>query len=343
METAKASTAIEIRAYCDELVEAHKEFSSRMWKGKIRRRDEVYNRWKFRGPLSGNVDGLLVALSGGKVVGQLGLIPVKVRFKGNTKDSQWACDLMVDPEYRRSGIGNMLFEHAFKRDVMTIGNNPSPNAEALMLKAGFRKISSGRLMVFPLDAAHILKWIVPAKLHFATPALASLLQVFFSYKASKLKSDEVVFCDCSLEKVAGLLERCGSESQDAGVLHDLDFLKWRAAGFRQYSPEYERSCSEAGSFALHGAFGDSYNVYDWHCTTEKEARELICRLLVLSKKADCTIIQLVANSSAETEWLSSLGFIKARHEENIIHYSGDGFMNNARRFRFSLYDTDLNL
>src|SRR5580765_5995818 len=128
----------------------HEEFILKVWPAKRRRRVESYNRWKFRGPAKGNVDGLLLALKENKVVGQLGLLPVKLKNGSKIYNAQWACDLMVDPDYRNLGTGQILFETGLERDVITLGNNPSPRAEKLMLKIGFKPMDSGRNMVFPL-------------------------------------------------------------------------------------------------------------------------------------------------------------------------------------------------
>jgi hypothetical protein len=250
---------------------------------------------------------------------------------------------MVDPEYRRAGIGKMLFIHAFERDMMTIGNNPSPGAESLMLKAGFRKIPSGRTMVFPLQASHILKWIIPERLQFLASPVGAILQPYFSYKASSLRSNQENFHECPLDELEIAVSRKQESSHDSQVLHDITFLEWRANGFMHYSPAFSRMKTSAGSYAVHGAFKPSYNVYDWSCNSLDETREMISVILPKAKSAACRIIQIVANSTDEEDWLSSLGFIRARHEENIIHFSRDGFLNESERFRFTLYDTDLNL
>ncbi len=228
MKAVTTAAGIEVTAYCDELVEAHRIFSAVMWPNKRRRREEKYVRWKFRGPEKGIVDGLLLAVSNGKVIGQLGLIPVKVICNGKEKSSQWACDLMVDPEHRREGVGRLLFETAFSREMMTIGNNPSSGAEALMLKSGFRKISSGRLMVFPVKASHILKWVIPAKFRFLNPAFSGAMQVYFSYKASKLVPTGNVFKECTIDELSELISGVRDRADESGVVHDKRFLEWRA-------------------------------------------------------------------------------------------------------------------
>lgn len=334
---------MDIVPYGDEFVKAHREFCSKVWPGKKRRREDDYNRWKFRGPEKGDVEGLLLAVSGEKVLGQLGLIPVTVILNRKEKKSQWACDLMVDPECRKSGIGNKLFAHAFERDMMTIGNNPSPKADALMLKAGFKKIRSGRMMVFPLEASHILKWIIPDKMKFVTPALSGILQIYFSYKSSRLSKRTENFKDCLLEEVSGLIHQNQIKSEQAEVLHDTSFLHWRAAGFKEYSPTLKCTKSEAGSYVVHGDFRPSYNIYDWHCKSMDDTRDLVSNMVFEAGKSECKIIQAIANSKTEEERLGKLGFIRARNEENIIHFSRDGFLDDAKSFRFTLYDTDINL
>ena len=79
-----------------------------MWPSKKRRRIEKYIRWKFRGNETGDVNGLLLALEKNKVVGQLGLIPVKFKHLNKIHNAQWACDLMVDPDLRKRGGRNDL-------------------------------------------------------------------------------------------------------------------------------------------------------------------------------------------------------------------------------------------
>ncbi|MEO8210815.1 MAG: GNAT family N-acetyltransferase, partial [bacterium] len=119
---------IEVKPYSDEFVKSHEEFSSKVWPGKMRRRIEVYNRWKFRGPDKGDVNGLLLAINDGKVVGQLGQIPVKLKYGKEIYDAQWTCDVIVDPDLRNAGIGRKMFEFTMKRDMIGLGHNASPSA-----------------------------------------------------------------------------------------------------------------------------------------------------------------------------------------------------------------------
>ena len=101
-------TLLKAVPYSEENAHLHRQFAERMWPQKRRRRLGEYQRWKFRGPTSGPVPGLLLATDGEKVVGQLGLIPVEIRAGDEVLSAQWACDLMVDSEWRRQGIGTML-------------------------------------------------------------------------------------------------------------------------------------------------------------------------------------------------------------------------------------------
>ena len=46
----------------------------------------------------------------GEVIGQYPTIPVKVMVNGTEIDAAWGCDVMLNPEHQRHGIGRILFE-----------------------------------------------------------------------------------------------------------------------------------------------------------------------------------------------------------------------------------------
>jgi len=325
------------------MVRSHEEFSLKVWPGKKRRRVESYNRWKFRGPKICDVNGLLLAVENKKVIGQLGFIPVKLRYKKKIYDAQWACDLMVDPDYRKLGIGSRLFKEGMKREAISLGNNASPRADRLMLNMGFRPLQSGRLMFFPLDARHLLKWVVPSKIDFTIPVLNKLIQPYFYIKKNLLKQKETNIKICAWEDVFDQIVQRQRENNSPHILHDMDFMNWRATGLENFSKRIDAAKNNDGSYALHNVFLPYYNVYEWHCKDLTGLKSLIALLLNLAIKNKASTLQMVANNNEEEKWLSSLGFIKSRNKERIINYSKDNIFTEADKFYFTLYDTDLNL
>lgn len=324
-------------------MKSHEEFSLKVWPNKKRRRVEKYIRWKFRGPESGEVNGLLLSTENGKVTGQLGLIPVKLVSKGKIYDAQWACDLMVDPELRKKGTGRKLFEAGISRDMITLGNNPSPKAEKLMLDTGFKMIESGRVMVFPLKAEHLMKWIIPGQFSFTVPLLIKILQPYFNYKKDKIIEINNDFSNCGWNDVLNLIDKKQSDENNLRILHDEIFMKWRGDGIQDYSVPVKALISRNGSYALHSEFLPYYQIYEWNSVNSDDLNNILSVIMKYAGDKKASTIQIVANNETEEKWLASKGFIRSRNKERILLYSNEKFTEVNTKFYFTLYDTDLNL
>lgn len=334
---------VKVIPYSDEFVKSHENFAIKVWPDKRRRRVENYIRWKFRGPAKGEVNGLLLVVRGDEVVGQLGLIPVKVKYGEKVFDAQWACELMVDPEVRDKGIGSRLFEVALNRGMITLGNNPSLKANKLMLKMGFSPIKSGRIMVFPLDAKYALKWIIPEELSFTISVISKLVQPYLNVRRKRVKSSAGRFMICRWEEVSDLISKRQSQIRYLQVLHDMEFLKWRAEGIEHFSVRMQGAKSEDGSYCVHQPFYPYYNIVDWHCSNPGELRSMISLIMEQALNSGSQVIQIIANDEEEERWLSKIGFLRSRNYERILHHSKTNTLNKAEEFYFTLYDTDINL
>lgn len=321
----------------------HEEFSVKLWPGKKRRRSEIYNRWKFRGPEKGTVNGLLLALSDKVILGQLGLIPVTLTSEGNDYNAQWACDLIVDHDHRKSGVGNKLFKAAMERDMITLGNNPSPKANVLMTKAGFKPFKCGRLMVFPVDPGKLVSWAVPKKLSPVNPVIAKIIKPYFKLKKNNIQKLKSEFYICELNDVELLISQRQKNDSNPQIKHDKEFLEWRATGFLNYFPKLKTIMSPKGSYVLYSHFGVNFNLYEWHCADESDFLGMFAYLFRECENDETQMIQAIANSTEEMKWLSGAGFIKSRNDEKVIYYAKDDPFKDPGRFYFTLYDTDLNL
>ncbi len=258
-------------------------------------------------------------------------------------EAQWACDLIVDPEFRKLGTGKKLFEAGINRDKITLGNNPSPKAETLMLNSGFEPINSGRLMVFPLDPKQLVSWAVPKKYSFAVSPVSKIIKPYFSYKKNILRNSGKVFEICSWKDVAELLKNRQKDIKDLSILHDENFLNWRASGFQNYFPEVKAMRTTGGSYALFSYFKPYFNIYEWYCAEESDFKSMFSGLLKIASDDKAATVQLVSNNENERRLLSGIGFVRSRNNEKIIYYSQKVRFTGSEYFYFTLYDTDLNL
>lgn len=331
--------------YEEKYQEAHRDFAAKMWPEKRRRRDDRYNRWKFRGPSSGPVDGLLLAVADGKVVGQLGLIPATLRIGVEEHRCQWACDLMVDTSARRQGVGSLLLATAMARDTITLGSNPSPAADVTMSRIGFKPLSGPRIMVLPLKLSHVLSWKMPEALSNTIPLLSALGQPLATMRCWPLararKRDTVR--SCRWEEVAPLIEARQSILKEPHIIHDLDFLKWRCSGLAGLSPELQAVRTPSGSYAIVGAAAPYFYVYDWSAQDADQFFALFHLIYKMAKKAKSETIQALAQNAREERWLKDARFLALRQRFKIICYPSDKLVPEHRNFYYSVYDSDGNL
>jgi hypothetical protein len=226
---------------------------------------------------------------------------------------------MVDPDYRRHGIANQMFHYGLKREIVTLGNNPSPQANSVMLKLGFKPVPSGRIMLFPIDARHISKWFFPKKPYFVSSLTNKIIQPYFTYKQ---RQDRIPYLQ---------------------VLHCEKFMEWRATGIEHYSPRIGAAKMKDGSYCVHSNFDLYYNIFEWYCKSFEALKDMISLIIELAIKNKSQTLQIMANDENEESSLKKLGFLRTRNMENIIYYSKNNSLNKADKFYFTLYDTDLNL
>ncbi len=93
---------------------------------------------------------------GDKVLGQQVGIPFCLSVRGKPYRGSWAVDLLLSPQSRLRGIGNVLNSVLQDENDVTVGIGISPEALKSFLRAGW--VDLGKLPVFirPLDARRIL-------------------------------------------------------------------------------------------------------------------------------------------------------------------------------------------
>lgn len=124
-------------------------------------------RWQWQYVLNPNTppEGplILVAREGPTIVAQQASMPVTLQAAGREWRGGWATDLMVAPERRRQGIGEMLFR-AFDRSVdAALGLGIAPASRPLMRKLKWPYLDSVPCLVKPLTrrALRQPRWPMP--------------------------------------------------------------------------------------------------------------------------------------------------------------------------------------
>lgn len=328
--------------FCEELYGAHQAFAQKMWPSKRRRREPEYNRWKFRGKASGPVDGLLLAVVNGEVVGQLGVIPVRLRIDGQDYPAQWACDLMVDPLLRRRKLGSLLFAAAMKRTMITLGSDPSEKADLTMTHLGFRPLKGPVKMILPVNAAHILRWKLPQLSDSLADALGRCIEPLIrlrSFRLAQTQGSDGVRLAKWHEAVPLLRKRF---IRIPHVVHDDAFYEWRCSGLAGYSSQLDAFISGSGSAAIVEGSPSYYYVYEWLANGLSESRSLFAAILQHARIRKSQTIMVFANTNDEVEQLKHLGFLAMRTPVKVIYYPS-GSMAKHASFHYTIFDSDGNL
>lgn len=328
--------------YSERWVESHKDFAAKMWPNKLRRRNEAYIRWKFKGPLHGEVPGFLVAVVDGKVVGQLGLIPVKLWVDGKELEAQWACDLMVDTSIRQKGIGSLLLTVGMERNMVTLGSNPSNLAEISMTRLGFKPLSGPVSMLLPVDLQHFFGMVLKGRGSLINSLISTVVQPTWNlWLRAKLRQPRCQVKEGQCEDVIPLVAAHQSTIAQPHIIHDEAFLRWR------YSVVFPANIvtlfTEAGSYAICEATSSFFYIYDWHISDLKDAREIFGRIIDLALQAKSTSILVYANTDSERQLLKKQGYLQMRTPVKVIYYPTGTFSERTNTFHYCIYDSDGNL
>jgi hypothetical protein len=318
-----------------------------MWPTKRRRREWQYNRWKFRAPAHGPVNGLLLAISDGDVVGQLGLLPATVDIDGERTACQWACDLMLDRAYRGRGIASQIFETALARGMVTLGSNPSAAADASMRRVGFRPLEGPRIAVLPLDAAHVLTWRIPPRLEWMKHILAPIANPIFRWRSRRLRdaADQarMTVFEGDWRLVSREVARAQSSCQEPHIVHDDEFLRWRCEGLDGYAAPLRALKTPAGSYAIVGPAAPSFHAYDWTAASWEEFLLLFSGIHARATHSGAMTIHAFAQNAEEANWLRRAGFVLLRRPCFILCHPPERLIPRFDRMRYSVFDSDGNL
>ena len=328
--------------YDDRWAVAQTAFAARCWPGKARRGDPAYLRWEYRAAAVGPVPGLLLAVAGDEVVGQLGMIPGEAQVGARRRPIQWIGNLMVDPQHRRRGISTAIFERALERPVVTLGRDPSPSAAPMMATVGFSRADSSELMVLPLSAGQVVTTRYPglARVSRGVDALGAPVLRRLHRRLRDAAADPIAQV-CTWREVVDDVASAEAATSQPHAVHDEAFLRWRCGGLAPWVREVDAVRTPRGSFALLERRSAELAVLHWHAVDADEVAPLMGRVAYLAGAYGSAYVEAVAVDGGPAEALAALGFRARRTPVDLWCHPAGAV--GEQRFAVQGYDTDQNL
>lgn len=332
---------IKIVHYSPEMEELHREFALKYWQ-KRKRTTPEYIYWKFRGKEGQQLDSFILAVEENKVVGQLGLIPCSVMVKDENVEAQWVCDLMVDTDYRGSGVAKLLYEYAYTLKPLTLGSDPSPAAAISMKRAGFTSLDGPVKFFFPVFLGEIarLKGFNSNLLDkIPNPFLLPLkIWKYFGRGEKfqkKLNGEHKTFNNGQPQG-----------NNDLRVVHDESFMNWKLTPYKDYYQglDFFQNDSDSGFSLYRGK--ETYLVTDYSAVRLSNLLDILGRIVCEANANKSRNLKLMANSKREFYTLLLLGFVPFRTKTQIIFYTSDETLKKkmtGKYFRYTYLDSDENI
>ncbi|MFY0483514.1 GNAT family N-acetyltransferase [Flavobacterium sp. PLA-1-15] len=327
---------IEIKYYSEQYETFHAEFAKKYWK-KERRFIPEYIYWKFRGSQEKELKSFILAIEGEKVIGQFGLIPCEVLIDDELIEGQWACDLMVDSDYRGKGVAEKLYDFAHQNKAITLGSDPSPAAEKSMLKKGYLSLEGPRKFVFPVKIGEIFK-LKGINNSFLNRLPNPFLVVLFFIKNSDYKLiNQREYSELNHYRVREQLY-CN---------HDSSYYNWRFSAFKPYYQGIE--CYQKDDFNFFSGYfiNGLYFLTDFRANSLGSFLRMISFIYFKYRKSDIARIKFVSMEDSKiNRKLPFLGFVLFRTLTKVIMFTKDEKIKrsiNKKKFYYTLHDSDENI
>jgi GNAT superfamily N-acetyltransferase len=331
-------STIRIEPYQQKFEEAHIGFAKRHW-SKKRRAIPEYIYWKFRGDRSDELWSLLLLLDQDKVIGQLGLIPCVANIAGHEVDAQWACDMMLDPDYRGRNLGTNLWEYALSLRPVTLGSNPSIGASKSAMKAGYKNIYGPYKMIFPINIRETLrlKYKSIRYLNVKNPL------IYYLHNLSRREIKEVK--NASLADIETRIFNMRKGINMPYILHDASFLNWRGKAFESYYREPGLIAHNDGvSYLCYSKMGNHLRIFEFNATDHLKLAAMVQYMLNTSFNDEVAFISVFANTHSDRIMLMRIGFIKSSKRRVHIVYGGKDEIEDkiakAESFYYTFWDSD---
>jgi predicted N-acetyltransferase YhbS len=283
--------------------------------------------WKFLENPHGD-PLIIVAETGGRIVGHYALLPRKIQCFGNDRTAYQEVDLMIDPDYKKGGLfrklGEVAYREAINRGAMFTFGFPNqtslPLGTRILKWRAIGKIPLYTLLLNPLDVLdrRDSKLRIPKPMQWpVTACTRRILQTKFHSDIHCSESDRIPVGVVNQFKTVAIPKEFTFE-------RDESYLNWRYQG--ESSNQYRiliagDSLSPQGCAVL--SLTDDNNAYFcefWldHIKNYDAARCLIGYAVDISYSLGCSALRMwTMENSRHAGLLSKMGFLK--RESKIYH------------------------
>ena len=332
------NSKISIINYSPDLEQQHFEFATKMFGKRRKRRNPDYIYWKFKGESDQELKSFKLAVSNDKVIGQLGLIPCRLRLDNEIVNTQWACDLMVDKEFRGKGVAKLLYQAAHDQKEITLGSDPSPSAKISMIRSGYKKLSSSNKQFIPIYLGVPLK-MKGIKIKSLDRVQNPFLNIY------RQKKNDRKFEEVDIFKMDHDLIFHRINSNQVAIQIDHHFKKWRFNAFKDYYPGVKLyNLRETETYFSGYYHGNMYFITDIYLSNKDDFSAIINFILKLIPKKIERIRFL--NNIDENILGSRLTTIKYRTVTSIIYYTENKMIEDKMKDKYFYYthqDSDENV
>lgn len=329
---------IKIVNYGPAFEKAHYEFATKMFGNRRKRRNPDYIYWKFRGNQDRELSSFKLAVADGVIIGQLGLIPCEIDLGDEIVDSQWACDLMVSPDFRGKGVAKLLYDSAHNQKEITLGSDPSPSAEISMLRAGYKKLKSSNKQFIPIYLGLPLR-MKGIKINFLDEIKNPFLSIFLKKKnIASFKEIDIIKANHQ-----DLFQT--NKKNQVSIARSESFKKWRYSSFKDYYPGVKLfNLNETKTYFSGYHHGKIYFITDLFLEEENHFNKAINYILNLIPK-EIERIRFQNNISNDVMG-SKLAVVKYRTETSIIYFTKNKNIESKisdKYFYYTHQDSDENI
>jgi GNAT superfamily N-acetyltransferase len=329
---------IEIVNYSPKYEQQHFEFATKLFGKRRKRRNSDYIYWKFRGEPNKELSSFKLALAEGEISGQVGLVPCLLKFENTFNETQWVCDIMVDPNYRGKGVAKQLYDEAHLQKPITLGSDPSPSAEKSLMRSGYKKLESSTKQFIPIYLG------VPLQMKgLPYQFLKSVKNPFLSVYRQKKYKREFKQLEILNENHHELFHM--QSQNDLRIQVDESFKKWRFKKFKDYYPGVKLFNLVSTKTYFSGYHhGNIYFITDLELENDKDFYAIINFILsFLPEKIDRIRFQ---NNNHSKKLGSVLTTIEYSTKTSIIYFTEDKALDKSLKGRYFYYthqDSDENL